>query len=447
MATTATAAALAPDRSGRGQSRPFVLILGIALAARVGFAISHGLNSPPEPGTDQFEYDAYAWNLAQGNGYRGPSPDVADQNHVTAYRPPLPAVVMAGVYRVVGHRYDAVRLLHCLFGAGSVWLAYRIGRRTYGGAVGLLAAAGYAVYPLAVLQSGDILSEPLGVFLFLLFIDRCLAFAASGAWLPAVGAGLSLGLALLARANYVLMIPLFVVWALVQFRSDRRLLGRAACVLAIAGLTMAPWVVRNYLVFGRVIPFSTMGGSALLQGNNRRVVTEPPLFGYSVWDTELEEYREPLRSAGDEIERDERAKELAIRWLRDNKDKWGFLVWHKFARSWTPFLTHNPSAAHRAVYLATWGPILVLFAVAFVPTLVGSLRTRSPAWLLHLAILHYVANSVIFFANIRYRAPVDPICFILTAWTIMRFVSLFRPPVPSSSGIGGSPSDERGVPT
>ena len=30
-----------------------------------------------------------------------------------------------------------------------------------------------------------------------------MAFAASGAWLPAVGAGLSLGLALLARANYV----------------------------------------------------------------------------------------------------------------------------------------------------------------------------------------------------------------------------------------------------
>ena len=92
-------------------------------------------------------------------------------------------------------------------------------------------------------------------------------------------------------------------------------------------------------------------------------------------------------------------------------------------------------------------PIFTFAMLFFVPTLVGSLRTRSPAWLLHLAILHYVANSVIFFANIRYRAPVDPICFILTAWTIMRFVSLFRPPVPSSSGIGGSHAGERGVPT
>ena len=79
-------------------------------------------------------------------------------------------------------------------------------------------------------------------------------------------------------------------------------------------------------MFGKIIPFSTMGGSVLLQGNNRIVVTEPKYFGYNVWDTSLDEYREELRSAGDEFERDRRAKELAIRWLAENKDRWGFLV-------------------------------------------------------------------------------------------------------------------------
>ncbi|MBY0455818.1 MAG: hypothetical protein K2V38_00615, partial [Gemmataceae bacterium] len=185
---------------------------------------------------------------------------------------------------------------------------------------------------------------------------------------------------------------------------------------------------------GRVIPFSTMGGSALLQGNNRLVVTDPKAFGYSVWDTELDEYREALREAGDEVERDERAKRFAVQWLRDNPDKWAFLVWHKFARSWTPFLVHNPSAAHRALYTATWGPVLVLFAVAFVPTLVRALRERSPAWLFHLAILHYIANSVIFFANVRYRAPVEPICFVLAAWLLVRLVSSVVPRGAASPG-------------
>ncbi|MBO0699448.1 MAG: glycosyltransferase family 39 protein [Zavarzinella sp.] len=401
--------------------RRALLVAGIVLVglvARVGAAAWLGLNKAPEPGSDQSEYDAYAWNLAQGNGYRGPSPDVADPNHLTAYRPPLPSVLMAAIYAVAGHRYDAVRLVHCLLGAASVWLTYRIGRRAYGEAVGLLAAAGYAVYPVAVLQSGDILSEPLGVFLFLLFLDVCLAFGREGTWATAIGSGVVFGLALLTRANYVVMIPLFAVWAVVQFRGRPRMLLRAAAMLLIAGLVMTPWVVRNYRVFGEFIPFSTMGGSALLQGNNRLVVTQPPLYGYSVWDTQIDEYREGLQSAGDELERDRRAKAFAVEWLKENPDKWGFLLWQKFIRSWTPYLKDNPSAAHRMMYLATWGPILALFGVALIPTLVRSLKTRDPTWLLHLAVLHYVLNSVVFFANIRYRAPVDPICIVLAAWTV-----------------------------
>ena len=402
-----------------------------------GLAAWQGLNTAPVPGTDQSEYDAYAWNLAQGNGYRGPSPDVADQNHLTAYRPPLPSMVMAAVYLVAGHNYAAVRLLHCLFATGSVLLTYRIGRRAYGETVGLLAAAGYAIYPLAISQSADLLSEPLGVCLFLLFLDLALVAGERSSWPCILGAGLVFGLALLARANYVLMIPPFIIWILWQTRGDRRMLGRWAMGLALTGMVLLPWVVRNYLVFDRLIPFSTMGGSVLLQGNNRLVVTKPKYFGYSVWDTELDEYRESLHSAGNEYERDARAKQFAIQWLKENKDKWGFLVWHKFARSWTPFLVDNPSAAHRAIYLATWGPVLVLFALAFFPTLIASLRQRSPAWLLHLAILSYVANSVIFFANIRYRSPVAPICFILACWMLMRIVRTFRPLAPTSPGTSG----------
>lgn len=421
----------------RGRWGLLACVLVVGLVARVGFAAYQGLDRPPEPGSDQAEYDAYAWNLAQGNGYRGPSPDVADQNHLTAYRPPLPSVLMAGVYALLGHRYAPVRLAHCLLSAASVWLAYRVGRRAYGHAVGLLAAGAYALYPLAVFQAGDILSEPLGVLLFLAFLECVLVFAASGGWRPVLGAGLALGLALLARASYAPMIPLFVLWALVQFRGERKKLLRSVAILVAAGLVMSPWVVRNYLVFGKVIPFSTMGGSVLLQGNNRLVVTDPPLYGYSVWDTEIEEYRDALRSAGDEFERDRRAKEFAVRWISDNPDKWGFLVWQKFARSWTPVLEHSPSRSVRLIYLLTWGPALVLFAAALLPTLVASLRRRTPAWLFHVTILHYVLNSVLFFANVRYRAPVEPLCFILAAWTAVR-LSTGRSPVPEVPRVPGA---------
>ena len=62
--------------------------------------------------------------------------------------------------------------------------------------------------------------------------------------------------------------------------------------------------------------------------------------------------------------------------------------------------------------------------MALVPTLYLGLYRRHPVLLLHLAILHYVANSLVFFANIRYRAPIDPLCIIL-ATTIITW-GLFR---------------------
>jgi 4-amino-4-deoxy-L-arabinose transferase-like glycosyltransferase len=432
------------------------VVIGFAL--RLGLATALGLTVPPKPWSDQQEYDTYAWNLAQGRGYRGMSPDVADQDHLTAYRPPGPSLLMAGVYLAVGHRYDAVRVVHCLLGAASVWLTYRVGRRAFGEPVGLLAAAGYAVFPLAVYQSIDLLSEPLGVFLFLLFLDAALAFATRPTWPAAAGTGVVLGLALLTRANFVIMLPLFAVWAGWQFRSSGRDLLRSAAILGVASLVLTPWAIRNYAVFGTFIPFGTTAGSALLQGNNPLVVSDPRLFGYSEWDTllgatyreaaeagriafdpetaaELDRWADELRSAGDEVERDRRAKEIAVRWLKENPDLWAFLAWQKFARSWTPWLEHNPSATRRVLYLATWGPVLALFAVAFVPTLVGSLRAGSPAWLLHLAVLHFALNTVIFFANIRYRAPIDPVCFVLAAWAVTRVLNWVRgrPSLPAGS--------------
>src|SRR5262245_60606160 len=101
-----------PARGGR--LGLLICILAVGFVARVAFAAHQGLDAAPVPGSDPSEYDAYAWNLAQGNGYRGPSPDVADQNHLTAYRPPLPSLLMAGVYAVFGHHYAPVRLVHCL---------------------------------------------------------------------------------------------------------------------------------------------------------------------------------------------------------------------------------------------------------------------------------------------------------------------------------------------
>jgi 4-amino-4-deoxy-L-arabinose transferase-like glycosyltransferase len=389
------------------------VLVCLALAVRVGVAVSLGLDTPPEPGSDQHEYDAYAWNVAQGRGYRGLSPDVEDQDHLTAFRPPLPSLVWAGVYRVWGQRYDLIRLMHCAMGAAAVALVFFIGRRCFDERVGLAAAAVYAVFPTAVYFTIDLMSEALANLLVLGYLLVSLQFAERPSAGRAGLAGLLLGLCLLTRSNLALMVPMAGVWALWQFRHRWRDLALGLAIPVVAGLVLVPWTVRNYLVFDAFVPLSTMGGSALLQGNNRIVVTEPRYFGYCFWDSNIPEYRNLLKAPNDEVERDRVAKRLAIEWLKENPDKWGFLVQAKFRRAWSPFLYSETPRAFRIGMLASWGPVVTLFALAFIPTLWWFLKAGHAGWLLHLQPVQFTLLSVVFFGYSRYRSPIEPVCIIL----------------------------------
>jgi 4-amino-4-deoxy-L-arabinose transferase-like glycosyltransferase len=392
----------------------------IGLAVRIGAAAAlTGLDTPPKFGSDQYEYDNYAWNVAQGLGYRGISPDVADPNHLTAYRPPGTSLTFAGVYTVFGHRYAWARLLNCAVGALTILLVYNIGRRCFGEPVGLLAAMAFAVYPPSLVSSIELASEPLGTFWFLASTAICLRLSDRPTWGLSALAGLLLGAAILTRPNFLIMVPLLGLWAVWQFWGRWLGLAMALVVPAVAVATLAPWAGRNYQVFGQFIPISTMGGSVLLQGNNRLVLSDPELLGYSIWDTDIPEYTEALRSAGDEVERDRRARQFAVQWLKDNPDQWLPLLRAKFVRAWSPFLQLRSPKLYRIGVLLTWGPVLILFSLSFIPTLATFLRIGHPGWLIHLGILHHAILSEIFFGNARYRSVIEPLCLILASWSVV----------------------------
>lgn len=390
----------------------------IAFSLRIAVALYFGLNAPPEAGSDSAEYDQYAWNLANGRGYRGISPDVSDTDHLTAYRPPGLPLVWAGLYSVFGHNHSVVRVADCLWGALTCLVVLSIGRRCFNSRVGWLAALVWTVWPLSLLYCSQLLSEPLTTLCFSSYLFACLCFAAQPSGKRALVAGTLLGATLLIHPTKLFMLPLALVWAFWQFRDNRRAMWLAGGIPICALIALIPWTARNYYVFGEFIPFSTMGGSALLQANNRIVVSEPRYYGYPVWDTKIPEYRELLQAPNDELERDRVAKRLAIQWLKDNPDKWPFLVQAKLRRAFTPFLQPDTPAHYRYGMLLSWGPVLLLFSLAVIPTCVTFLRTNHPGWLMHLGVLHFVILTVIFFGYSRYRHPIEPLCIIFAAATL-----------------------------
>ena len=128
------------------------ILLIFAVAVRLGAAaFLTGLNAPPAPGEDEFEYDLIAWNLVQGKGYVGVSPDVrdstgADREHVTAYRPPVTPVVFATVYTIAGHSYAAIRLGEAVIGGFATLLVSVIATRVFSASAGWLSGVIYAIW-------------------------------------------------------------------------------------------------------------------------------------------------------------------------------------------------------------------------------------------------------------------------------------------------------------
>jgi 4-amino-4-deoxy-L-arabinose transferase-like glycosyltransferase len=407
----------------RRQLSLLILFAIVGLAVRIAVTGHQGWAKPPVAGSDASEYDRYAWNLAQGRGLSGFSPDVFRPDgrpleHLTAYRAPATSVYWAGLYRIFGHRYSVVRISQCILDTFTILVLFGIARQCFGARVALLSAAIYSVWPTAILYATELGSETQYTLLFGCFILLALEFAEREGWRWAIAAGAVLGLAMSTRGNAVLMAGLVIPWAVWQFRKRPRLILRGISITLVAFLMLVPWTVRNYEVFHAFIPFETGGGDVLLGSYNRIVANDPASYGYWIYPTsDLPEYKSQILAPNDEVKRDHVETQLAVAWIRQHPEKWWYLEESKFRRSWTPFLQPNSPRLYRYGMLLAWGPILLLFAVGCFPTAVGFLRSGEPGWLIHLGILHFVFTAEIFWGASRFRYPVEDLCIAIASAT------------------------------
>jgi 4-amino-4-deoxy-L-arabinose transferase-like glycosyltransferase len=401
-----------------------IAIVFVGLILRFGIAIHQGLSTPPRPGSDASEYDCYAWNLAQGHGYIGISPDVVGPDgklliHPTAYRVPGTSLYWSLLFRIFGHRYTPIRISTCLFETLIILLVYGIGRRCFGNTIALCAAAIYSIMPTAILWAGTLGSEAQYAFLFSSFVLLCLIFAERRTWSWAIAAGVVLGFAILTRGNGVMMTPLVLVWSVWQFRKTPRVMIRGIAIVFVAVAVILPWTIRNYAVFHALIPFETGEGDVALGCFNRVIANDPYWAGYWVYPTEaLPEYTKLLTAPNDEVVRDRLQKQLAVQWILKNPGKLPSMELARFRRSFTPFLNKNDPKLFRVAMAVSWTPILIPFALGFFPTLVYFLKRSSPGWLLHLGVLHFMMTCQIFYGTSRFRYPTEGLCIILACATV-----------------------------
>ena len=257
------------------------VLCGLGLALRLAFST----RAPVLLTKDSFEYFQPAFNLANGLGF-----DLALR------RPPIYSLFAAGSLMALGENLAAVAFVQHLLGVVTVGLTYWLALLIFGRPAALLAGLLTASSSVLILHEHYILSESLFTQLLL---AACLVFVLAlrrdrPAWY--LGAGLALGLAVLARPvaqAALLAVPL----VLVAERGWRGAWRPGLLVLLGVGLLMIPWMLRNRLAYDS---FSTSGSGRFLSS---RVVRHDR--GYVFYDPDHARQQDSLGQRARQIFQDE----------------------------------------------------------------------------------------------------------------------------------------------
>lgn len=396
------------------------MVVGVAVAARVAYWV---LATPKYlPQSDAAQYSELAYNVAHGNGFASRFPQF--EVHATAFRPPLYPFLLGAAFRLFGSQVVVGRILNLLLGVLVVVLTERLGRRLGGPQVGLIAALLVALYPALIVNDVTLLTEPLSLVFLLATV---LALLASRPWL----AGLWCGFLILTRPSAQGLAVVVLGWAIwsLGWRSAVRL-------VAIAGLVVCPWLVRNWVQLGSPVLVTSNGFNlAAMYSPEARVS-----HGF-VDSTKDPRFASITLTRFDEVKWQAALQKIATDSLKSHPEQ----VVPVFTRNLVAYFEIRPSFGQLAEELDGRNLTVTSLSLPFfyAVTIFGLLglwleRRRRGIILLLLIASYFTMASLLVVAPPRLRAPFDLICCLaapfaiqhLYVWNTRRKAGLLTTPSP-----------------
>ncbi len=339
--------------------------------------------------------------------------------------PPLSAFLAWAFGASSGDSLFGLKLFQVLLGTVSVLLAFRIGRAVFGYSVAVVSAMVLALYPFLAFTSVYIGSEVLYIFLLLLFVDLFLVALNREGVRPYFIAGLVLGLSALTRGTSLflfLFVALFVTWY--SWPTKSRDFMRISVLIVAFALVLAPWTLRNAIVYGDFIPTSTPGLPVLNGASEEfweiesRSVEYPKYFEYLKEEKGISPRENPNWAEKGDFYRQAALVKYKERWEERPFSYVPFTV-KKFARLWYA----TESGNNHALILALNLPIYIFALLGVLH--VARNRLRIPVFLLIL-IAYFVALHVAVFTLFRFLLPVIPIVVLFAVYGAERTLTQVR---------------------
>ena len=233
-------------------------LLVLVLSATVG-ALELATSNPTLRYPDAFDYAQLGRQLWSGQGFTTLEtyPYVLSRlaelgvdtgaPWPTSSRFPLPIVTAAASYALLGPNDLAALVPAWCASVLTAPLLFLLGNRLGGPLAGLLSAGLWLASPSRAELSLTGLTEPGATFLAVTVVLMALRAREQPSWERFAWLGAALGLAWLQRSTLLALAPGAVALAL--WSAPRRL-ERAGALLAGALAFAAPWLIRNWLVFG-----------------------------------------------------------------------------------------------------------------------------------------------------------------------------------------------------
>jgi len=182
------------------------------------------------------------------------------------------------------------------------------------------------------------------------------------------------------------------------------------------GVLMSPWWIRNYTIFDRFVPFTTSSGANFYLGNNNM-----NKYGGCDWLKDANTTFVKSMKNLSELEKNQRFKEKAVRFIYDNPSRFVELMWLKIKRFYNIQFNNEDlrKSFLNVISIFSYGTIFMMFLLSIVLNL-KNWRKFSAIYMLF---LYFTLIHVIVIASLRYRLPLEPFMILMASYS---FVYLIR---------------------
>jgi len=403
------------------EKQVIIVFFLIALFARIGIIILFGQKQY------LYENGDIALNLISGNGFSMrffPS----TQNQETCAMAPFYPYFIAFFYLIFGVNTTAVfiiQIIQALIGALTIWPIYLLAKEFFSHKIAIWSCLIFAGYPDFLYSAYYVHQLTFTTFLILTLILYSYRLYQEPTYNKAVFNGVLYGFSLLVEPLLILLFVLITIWIFIlwlnlkffrkhipNFKIHNIALKKKFSLIVLMGvccvLIITPWLIRCYFVY-----------------DNRFVLLKAN--GYNLWRGHNSEYTEIVIPSNFSLEYDNLTKEgeidqfyfnLAIEYIFNHIPETIVNSFWKFIDFWW-FPKALPSQSPPLRILA-YSPLLALF-------ILGLIINRKKLIVLLPLLIPMLSFTLIYSATFvlpRYRVPIQPLMFILSASTLIKCVNL-----------------------